>query len=158
MNKKTVILSTLSLGGLAAFSSYQKFKKLLDFAITFNKMNIKNASINNINLDLFVNFKNTADIPVKVVFQSYNIYLNSTLLNTITNDKEQLIKPLDTSVLGVNVNFNPQQLGQKFLDQLLQGTAIKINIIAKFKIRISFFTINILYPYSIDLTTILKYQ
>lgn len=141
-------------GGLLAIigvSAYENFKKLLEYAITFNRIEVRTAKIDNVNFDLFVNFVNKSNLVLTVVSQQYFAYVNNTLIATITSKTEQKINALTTSVIKTNVILNPTLVGKTIGLEFLQGNEIKLNVKILFAVRISVFTITVPYIYTTTL-------
>lgn len=151
MKKNKLFLFGLGLVGLVGITAYSNYQKLLQYAITFNRIEVRTTKIDSVNFDLFVNFLNKSNLVLTVLSQQYFVYVNDTLIASITSNTAQKINPLAISVIKTNVIFNPTKVGKTIALEFLQGNTIKLNVKILFKVRISIFTITVPYIYTTTL-------
>lgn len=149
--KKIVIASVIGAVSIAGALAYLQYKKLMNYVIKVNKVLVKKISMNLIDIDLYLNFTNKSDIAFTIVGQKYDIYLNNVFVTKIENKAPNEISAKGTSVIGLNVSFNPKEVSRKLGPQALtilsDTSKLRIKIDMKLKVKLWFFTVNIPYTY-----------
>lgn len=147
--KKWIIYGTLGAVSLLLLAGYLQYKKLMDYAIKFKGIKIKQLSATIFNFDLFINFTNNSDINFVITEQDYKVFLNDKFVTKIVNKTPTTILPATTSIIPVNVNFNPSEvlklLGSNLTTILV--TPEKITVKVDVKLKVSLYGIKISIPY-----------
>lgn len=160
INKKYLIAGLIGLVTLSGAALYLQYKKLMDYVIGFKSIKIKKVSFTLFDFDLFLNFQNKSTLKFTIENQSYDVYINNIYVTKLQNDSPVLISPKSTSVIGLNVKFNPQEVLQKLnknVATLLVGTdKLMIKIDMKLKVKMWFLTINIPYIYEDSLKNMMS--
>lgn len=160
IEKKHIIVTTIALASFTGAALYWQYQKLTNSCITFKKIVLKKLSIEQINLDLFLNFKNLSNIKINILSQNYKVFLNNTEIITASNTVQQTILPKETSVLGLNVDFQPTKLlntisnlGTNFA---LSPQKVIVTIKVDIKVKLWFFAISIPYEYVTNVADLLS--
>jgi len=136
----------LSAGAYAVWLT-QQAKKLVKYGIGFKSIKIKNVSLNNINFDLFLDFTNTSDLTLKLREQEYDVYINGVYLTKLVNRATNVLKPNQTSVLGLNVDLDTKEIAKRFKMNPLAlaniGGNSDVKIIMRVKLKLGFFNIQL---------------
>ena len=140
--------------GIGAFSVtaallYMQYKKLMDYCMSFNKFVLKKISFDQIDLDLFLNFKNNSSIKLNITSQEYEVFLNERSIAVINNTNPVIIEPKKTSVLPLNIKFSPSSVA-KYIGNIATDIAFKpekVILKVKCKIKVKFWMFNISIPY-----------
>jgi LEA14-like dessication related protein len=149
VNKTHVIASIVTLLSISGALLYLQYKKLMDYAIGIKSIRVNTVSKTKISIDLFLNFLNKSKMPFNIVEQSYDIFINDSFVSTVKNYSETKIKADGTSIIPVNLSFNPGValgvLKENLIDIMLHPEKIKVT--AKIKMKVSFYGIRITIPY-----------
>ena len=144
-------ISIFALGGLL----YADYKKLMNYCISFNKIKVNSIDLNNINVDLFLNFKNQSKLKIDIVRTEANVYLNEVFFTKIGNTLPQIIQPETMSVIGFNVALNPSKakdlIASNLTNILLYREKIILKVDMKLKVKFYFVELNIPYVYESSL-------
>lgn len=147
--KKWIIYGTLGAISLVLLAGYLQYRKLMNYAIKFKGIKIKQLTANIFNFDLFINFTNNSDINFEISEQDYKVFLNDKFVTKIVNKTPTTILPASTSVIPVNVNFNPSEV-LKLLGSNLTTILVspeKITIKVDVKLKVSLYGIKVSIPY-----------
>lgn len=155
IEKKHIIFGGLFVVSSVAALAYWQYKKMLNYCLGLNRLKVNAITTDLANIDIFLNFENKSDVAINILSQEYNVYVGGGFITKVSNSKPQLISPNSTSIIAVNVKFNPTKAGQNILNAILSmgNTAIKIDI--KLKVKLWMFTINIPYTYNTSLKELL---
>lgn len=155
IERKHIIAVGLGVVSIAFAAAYLQYRRLMNYCIGINKIKIISLTQTNANIELSLNFQNKSDIKIDILSQQYTIYVNNKLITKAVNLKHQEINPVSTSVISVNIKFNPERAGQNLLSALLAmgNTIIKVDI--KLKVKLWLFTISIPYVYTTSLKELL---
>lgn len=132
--KKTIIISGI-LGGLTVFSYliYRQVLKVIKF--TIKPKSIKSLGVNNRMLNLIVTMgvNNPSEMKFILKEQEYDVYINDVFITRLENKDSQIIYPMATSNLSLNLNVNLNELISKL--DYISGVSFadKLNIIANLK-------------------------
>jgi LEA14-like dessication related protein len=155
IKKKHIIAGVIAIGSIAAAAAYLQYKKLMDYCMGFKSLKINALTESNVDLDVFLNFKNNSTIKIDIISQEYNVYINDQFVTKASNAIKQEIQPESLSVIGVNIKFNPTDvykiLKLNVTDLLLHRDKIKIKIDMKLKVSLWLFTVSIPYTYEATL-------
>lgn len=160
INKKYLIAGLIGVVTLTGATLYLQYKRLMDYVISFKSIKIKKVSFTLFDFDLFLNFQNKSTLKFTIESQSYDVYINNIYVTKLENNSPVLINPKSTSVIGLNVKFNPKEVLEKLnknIANLLVGTdKLMIKIDMKLKVKMWFFTINIPYVYEDSLKNMMS--
>ena len=151
--KKLVIFLTIG-GTIAAylFSQAEKFKKS---KFTFNGIQRLKVGGGKIAFELYLNFLNLSDIPAKVYYQEYSLFVNGLFISRASNFNPVTVRPNKIAVIPLQINISLDKLKSllktSLIDLLTNPEKIKINIIVNSKIKLLGFTFNIPFAYSTTL-------
>lgn len=145
------VASVFILGGLL----YSEYRKIMNYCISFSKVHFNKATLDNIDIDIFMNFKNQSNIQIDIVGMTSNVFLNDAFVTTVSNKVTQVIKAESTSVIGFNIQFNPtavyKVLKLNITDLLAHRENIIIKIDMKMKVKLWLIEVNIPYTYQNNL-------
>ena len=108
------VLAILGVGlGFTALWVKKQIAKIQDFKLTFVKMQVNKFNIKTLDFNVMYNYTNNSDIDINLSSQEYDLYINGTYLNTMTNFAENVLKANSVSPLGFNANFDLDKLNKK---------------------------------------------
>jgi LEA14-like dessication related protein len=147
MKKKWLFIfgGLLVVGGLA----YAQYRRLMNFKISVNRIKINKLGLNNINLDMVLNFQNNSSAKFTLINQSYNVYINDVFAANIVSKNQSTLYPNKISPIAVNIKINPSDFLNKInLVSILQDSSnAKIKIDSKLKISAYGITFNAPFVY-----------
>lgn len=153
--KKWIIVGVLGAVSIALAIGYIQYKKLMNYAIKFKGAKIKKLSATLFDFDLFINFTNNSDIKFEILEQDYKVYVNEKFVTKLVNYTQTPIAPKSTSVIPVNVQFDPQSvlktLGKNIVGILSKPETINVMVDVKLKVKLYGFKISIPYVYKATL-------
>jgi hypothetical protein len=160
IEKKHIVVTTIALASFTGAALYWQYQKLTSSCITFKKIVLKKLSLQQTNLDLFLNFKNLSNIKIHIVSQNYKVFLNDKEIVTASNAIQQTILPKETTILGLNVDFQPTKL-LNTISNLATNFAINpqkviVTIKVDIKVKLWFFAISIPYEYVTNVADLLS--
>jgi len=139
IQKKHIIAGAIGLVTITGAVLYLQYKKLMDYVISFKSVKVKAISAKEINFDLFLNFENKSNLKFTIEKQKYDIFINNIFLQTLQNDAPNTIMPNSTSVIGMNIKFDPNVALQRLkltAATLLGGTdKIMVKIVTKMTVK-----------------------
>lgn len=151
IDKKYIIAGSIAVVSLTIAALYLQYKKLTDSCISFNKFVLRKLTLNDANLDIFLNFVNLSKIKINIVSQDYIAYLNDKEIARASNAIPQVILPNGSSVLALNVAFNPSKLGNVIgglaKDFIMNPSNIVLKVKVNVKVKLYMFNISIPYEY-----------
>lgn len=157
--KKYLVAGIIGAVTITGALLYLQYKKMMNYVLKFRSIKGKKFSANAIDFDLFLNFTNNADIGFTIKSQLYNVYVNDVFITKIENSSPLVIKPKDTSILGINIALNPKdimnKLGTKALGLLITPDKFMIKLDMKLRVQLYIFTVNIPYTYQTTLKQIM---
>ena len=157
--KKYIIGGAIGVVSLTCAFAYFQYQKIMDYVIGFKKMKVNSASLNNIDLDLFLNFTNKSNLKFTIKEQDYSVYVNDVYITKLVNYSSTLINANSTSPITLNVKFNPQTvaktLGSNIINMMSNLGQMKLRIDMKLKVSIYFITVSIPYSYVTTLKEIM---
>ena len=150
IQKKHIIPLVVGLAIVGTVVYYQ-YKKIIDYIIGFRKVKINKITATDVSFDLFLNFTNKAKVGYDIESQKHDIYINNVFVTSLINNAPTHIAPASVSVLGLNIQFNPQdalkKINKTFVAVLSNPNAIMIKIDTKMKVKIGFVKVSIPYVY-----------
>jgi len=159
---KYLIAGAIGLVTISGALLYLQYKKLMNYKITLNSAKIKKLSLDRIVIDLYLNFINYSTLKVEIVAQEYKVYLNNKFVADLKNYTKNTIEPKSTSVIGLNVDFNPKNiisaLGKNALDVLANPESVILKVDAKLKVKFYGFEISIPYLFEDNLKNLKSTQ
>lgn len=158
--KKWLIVGSLGVISVALALGYLQYKKLMNYTIKLKALKIKNLSAKLINFDLFINFTNNSDLQFVISDQDYKVFLNDKFVSKISNPNDTIIAPKSTSVLPINIGFNPTDvlnlLGKNLTTILIAPETINLRVEIKLKVAIYGIKVSIPYIYTATLKEIMS--
>lgn len=147
IEKKHIIAVGLGVVSVALAGAYLQYKRLMNYCISIAGIKPNKISKDFADIDLSLNFQNKSNVKIDILSQEYSVYVSDKFITKASNLKPQSILPVSTSVIAVNIKFNPTQAGQNILAAILAmgNTVIRVEI--KLKVKLWMFTINIPYSY-----------
>lgn len=150
IQKKYIIPLVVGLAIVGTVVYYQ-YKKIIDYIIGFRNVKINKITATDVSFDLFLNFTNKAKVGYDIESQKHDIYINNVFVTSLINNAPTHIAPASVSVLGLNIQFNPQEalkkINKTFVAVLSNPNAIMIKIDTKMKVKIGFVKVSIPYVY-----------
>ena len=152
LNKKYVIAGAIGLITITGAVCYLQYKKIMDYAIKVKNTVINSISGSLIDLTLNLNFENKSSVAFVIESQSYDVYINNGLIAKLTNNKPITIAPKSVSVIPLNVKVDPtkalESVKLNISDILLKPESVILKIVAKLKVKLWFFSVNIPFTYA----------
>jgi LEA14-like dessication related protein len=160
IEKKHIIVTSIALLSFTAAALYWQYKRLTDSCINLNKIVMKKLTLQEVDLNLFLNFKNKSNIKIDILSQDYKVYINEKEVVKASNSVNQIILPKTESILGVNVNFKPNKLIDTIsglaTNFALAPQKVIIKVKIDIKVKLWLFTIAIPYEYVVTLSDLLS--
>ena len=161
IEKKYVIAGALAIVSIALAAGYLQYKKLMNYKLGFKSLKLKTVSATKIVFDIFLNFTNKSNLAFEIIEQETKIYVNGKFVSDAVNYSSNKIEPNSTSVIGVNVSFNPNDvasaLGKNYAWLILNTSSIKIKIDMKMKVKLYGVKVSIPFVYEDTLKSIIDY-
>lgn len=159
--KKYIITGVIALVTVSGAYLYWQYNKLMEYAIKFAGIKIKNASLTNVNFDVFLTFSNASNLTFAISEQEYEVYLDNIFLTKISKPTKQPISAKSVSPVTVNVDFNPSKIGKEIKGQaanlLLNMLNASIRVEVKLKIELwNFIKIPVPYIYKTTIGEIMS--
>ena len=159
LEKKHIVAGVIGIVSISAAVLYWQYKKLMDYCISLNKIMLKEFNLSTANIDLYLNFKNNSAIKLEIISQEYTVLINDKEVVKAGNSNSLSVQPNSTSVLSVNIGFNPSKLiniiGGLAKDIVLNPQSVNITIAIKVKVKLWAFTISIPYEFKSTLKDLL---
>jgi LEA14-like dessication related protein len=153
IQKKHLVAGSIALVTITGAFVYMQYKKLMEYTLGFKSMKVKKVSLNEIVLDVFLLFNNPSKLKFDITEQEYKVFINNQFVSDAVNYSTNKIEPKSSSVLGVNIKFNPSTvlkvLKLNWTDILLNPAQSKIKIEMKFKVKLYLIPITIPYVYEL---------
>jgi LEA14-like dessication related protein len=147
---KYILAGVLGLVGIAGAFFFIQYQKLMDYTIKPKRVKVKKVSLSNISMDVFLNFTNKSTLNFDIIEQEYKVYLNGKFVSRVVNYSKNSIKAKSTSLIGVNVQFDPSKVlkvvGSNLTDLLFNKDKIMIRI--DMNLKVSLYGIKVSIPYT----------
>lgn len=151
IEKKHLIAGLIGLVTITGAVAYLQYKKLMNYTIKFKTIKVNSISVQLIDFNLFINFTNNSELKFDIIEQEHNVYINDKFVSKVTSNNPIQISPKSTSVLMVNVKFNPTEvfhmLGKNIVDILTKADTVNVKIDMKFKVKMYGIKLSIPYTY-----------
>lgn len=132
--KKIAIIGGLALVGIAVMAYLAKQVDLLKNACyTIAGAIIHEISFNKMSFTMLLNISNKSDIDFMVTNQKYNIYVNGMLVAVVQNPNDIKVRAKGMSTVNIDIDFNPQDLLKKGIENIASLIQNKNNIIIEVK-------------------------
>jgi LEA14-like dessication related protein len=151
MNQKTkyILAGVVGLVAIAGTFFYIQYRKLMDYTIKPKSVRITKLSLSKIAMDVYLNFTNKSTLNFDIIEQDYKVYINDKFVSRVQNYSSNSVKAKSTSLIGVNVEFNPSKvlkvIGKNLSDLLFKQDTVIIKI--EMKLKVSLYGIKISIPY-----------
>ncbi len=133
----------------------------MDYELGFKGVKINSLDSRKINLNVFMNFLNKSSQKLEIVEQEYKIYMDGSFAGEGVNYATNVIDPKSTSVLGVNVTFNPTKvltkINRNWVEIITSPQNVVFKIDMKLKIKIWGIKFSIPYIYTFTLKEAMGY-
>lgn len=157
-SKKYLIAGAIGIVTIAGAAAYLQYKKIMNYVITVKNVVINSISLNLIDFTLNLNFENKSSVGFIIKSQSYNVYINNSLISKLNNNAPINIAPKSVSIIPLKVITKPSALLESIklniTDILLKPELVIIKVVAKLKVRLWIIDVNIPYTYSENLKTL----
>ena len=161
IQKKYIVAGALAIVSIALALGYLQYKKLMNYNLGFKSVKLKTLSASKIVFDIFLNFTNKSSLKFEIIEQENKLYINDKFVSDIVSKTSNKIEPNSTSVIGVNVSFNPNDitsaLGKNYAWLILNTSSIKIKIDMKMKVKLYGIKVSIPFIYEDTLKGIIDY-
>jgi LEA14-like dessication related protein len=148
----------VAVAGTAIYVTKQ-VKKMMDYTITFKSVKVNKFSLETLDFNAYLDYKNNSDIDIRLAEQEYDIYVNNVFITTLKNYKENVLKANSVSELGFNINLNLPELDKKlkvnYFKMVAEPKSVLIRVEMKWKVRFGLFKIPIKYSWNTNLKEIL---
>lgn len=155
--KKALFITTILAGGIGAYIQY---RKLLKSKITFNGLLFGKVNRDQIQFDLYLNLHNATDIPIKLISQSYTLFINGTPITRASNSKAIRIKAGKTNVVPLYVKIPTQKvknvLKTSLVDMLLTPEKFTLEVDIKSRVKFLGFTLDIPFLFRTNLKDLIN--
>lgn len=162
IQKKHIVAGSIALVTITGAFIYMQYKKLMEYTLGFKSMKVKKVSLNEVVLDVFLMFNNPSKLKFDITEQEYKVFINNQFVSDAVNYSTNAIEPKSSSVLGVNIKFNPSTvlkvLKMNWADILLSPEQSKIKIEMKFKVKLYLIPITIPYVYEFTFKELVQYM
>lgn len=162
IQKKHIVAGSIALVTLTGAFIYMQYKKLMEYTLGFKGMKVKKVSLNEVVLDVFLMFNNPSKLKFDITEQEYKVFINNQFVSDAVNYSTNAIEPKSSSVLGVNIKFNPSTvlkvLKMNWADILLSPEQSKIKIEMNFKVKLYLIPITIPYVYEFTFKELVQYM
>lgn len=160
--KKWLIVGGLSVISISLGLLYLQYRRLMDFTIKIKGITVNSLTQQVINFDLFINFTNNSDLKFEIIEQDTKVYINDKFVTRLANYNKVLVKPKETSVIPINVVFNPNDVlkivGTSAVAMLLRPETVNIKLDIKMKVKLYGITVSIPYVYMATLKDIIAFK
>ena len=133
----------------------------MNYNLGFKSVKLKTLSASKIVFDIFLNFVNKSSLKFEIIEQENKLYINDKFVSDIVSKSSNKIEPNSTSVIGVNVSFNPNDitsaLGKNYAWLILNTSSVKIKIDIKMKVKLYGIKVSIPFIYEDTLKGIIDY-
>jgi len=154
------VLALLGVGlGFTALWLKKQIAKIQDFKLTFVKLQVNKFDTKTLDFNVMYDYTNNSDIDINLNSQEYDLYINGTYLNTMTNFAENVLKANSVSPLGFNAKFDLNEVNKKlkvnYFKMVTAPKDVKLKIVMRWKVRLGFVKIPVSYTWETDLKQIL---
>jgi LEA14-like dessication related protein len=158
IEKKYIIAGGLAVVSVGLAYAYWQYQKLMQYCLSFNSVKIKTVSPQNIDFDLYLNFKNKSSHDLVVKNQSYSVFLNNIQIAQISNANVVNIKANATTPIGINIVASDisSKIETNLLDILAKGLNNEITVNVKLMVKYMMFRLPVTYTYSAKLSDLTK--
>jgi LEA14-like dessication related protein len=160
IEKKYLIAGLIGIVTIAGAFAYLQYKKLMNYVIKVKNVVIKSANIDSINFDLFLNFENKSSVAFEILSQSYDVYINNSLISKLKGKQVVKIAPKSVSVIPLKVNIKPSdilnKLGKDALNLIANFGNNRLKVNVKLQVKLYGFTFNIPYVYETTISELKK--
>jgi LEA14-like dessication related protein len=160
LEKKYLIAGLIGVVTIAGALAYLQYKKLMNYTIKLRNIVVKSANLSSLNFDLFLNFENKSSISFEILSQTYDVYVNDTLISKLKGKEVVKIQPKSTSVIPLKVNIKPSdilnKLGKGTLNLIANFGNNKLKVNVKLQVKLYGFTINIPFVYESTISEMIK--
>lgn len=160
LEKKYLIAGLIGVVTIAGALAYLQYKKLMNYTIKLRNIVVKSANLSSLNFDLFLNFENKSSISFEILSQTYDVYVNDTLISKLKGKEVVKIQPKSTSVIPLKVNIKPSDIlnkvGKDALSLIANFGNNKLKVNVKLQVKLYGFTVNIPFVYESKISEIIK--
>ena len=160
LEKKYLIAGLIGVVTIAGALAYLQYKKLMNYTIKLRNIVVKSAHLSSLNFELFLNFENNSSISFEILSQSYDVYINDTLISKLKGKEVVKIQPKSTSVIPLKVNIKPSdilnKLGKGTLNLIANFGNNKLKVNVKLQVKLYGFTVNIPFVYESTISEMIK--
>jgi LEA14-like dessication related protein len=160
IEKKHIVAASISLVTISGALLYLQYRKMMDYVITVKGAIVNSISLNLIDFTLNLNFQNKSTIGFIIESQSYDVYINDLIAAKLNNNTPVKIDPKSVSLLPLRVKLNPTQslknVQLNIANILLKPESVILKVVAKLKVKLWFFTVNIPYTYRTSIKDLTK--
>lgn len=117
----TWIIVILAVGAVIAFLAIQA-KKLMNYCFTLanKKTKVYEASVNSLEIDYFIRFKNTSNIDVEVDSYDFNIDMNGIKIANVKSNTKQIVKAGQFTDFKISIDASPKEIFKSDKNKLLE--------------------------------------
>lgn len=110
MKRKYIIASIIGALIITGALLYLQLQRIKDYCIKVKKIKLKGLSIDNADIDLYLDFVNKSKLNLTIISQEYLVYINDKFVIKISNAIPQPIKANSSSEIGVKIQFSPKKI------------------------------------------------
>ena len=152
INKKYIVAFGIGLVTITGAIGYLQYKKIMDYTIKLKNVIVNSISATLLDLTLNLNYQNKSNFGFVIESQSYDVYINNSLIAKLKNQNPIKIEPKSITVIPLNVKVNPSKaisdIKLNLAQILLKPESVVLRIETKLKVKIWLFSVNIPYNYS----------
>lgn len=154
-NRKYLIAGLIGIVTIVGALAYLQYKKIMNYTLGYKGFKLRSLGKDIISFDLFLNYTNYADIDITLVEQEYKVYINDNYVTRASNGSSNYIKANSTSVIGVNVAFDPRvvfkAINKTYTEVALNPSKVILKVDIKLKVKVFGIKVNIPYTYTSSL-------
>ena len=150
-NRKYIIAGLIGVVTILGAMAYLQYKKIMNYTLGYKGIKLRSIGKDLVSFDVFLAYTNKADVDITLIEQEYKIYLNDNYVSRASNGSSNFIKANSTSVIGVNVAFDPKivfkAINKTYAEVLLDPSKTIIKAEIKLKVKVFGIKVNIPYTY-----------
>lgn len=154
-----VLAGIVGVSVTTAIWAVAQYKKLMKNVTGYKSVSIKQATKNNIGLQVVYTYTNNMDVDVVLTKQKYDVYLDDNYITSLTNDNTLTLKANATTDIPLSLNINPNDVYNKVkvnpMALLVNPKNVVMRIDMKVWVKLILFSIPITYSYEDKLTRML---
>lgn len=155
IKKKHIIVGGIALISITSALLYWQFMKLKESAIKLAGVKFLGLTPASLNFELILLFTNQSKLTINIISQEYRVYLNNSLVTTVSNMEPVVIDKLSNSPISVKVSIDNKalinSLKANYKDIILFPERVSVRVDCAIKVKLFGVGFNIPYVYASNL-------